>query len=248
MFVYSGHPRKPDERAQARRLRREHGTPIKRIAAILHVSPSSVHKWTADIRLSPEQRRRNYYDASGPLNPDDVARRARAWAEKSRERRRQAQEEGRLRAREGDPLHMAGCMLYWAEGTKGRNTARLVNSDVHLVQLFGRFIRDCFGLDREDFRLGLKFYTGNGLSVREIEHHWLEALDLPRSALRRHIIDVLPTSSSGQRTNRIPHGVATLAVRRSTYIVQHIYGAIQEYAAFDEPAWLDCAMPSRPSI
>jgi hypothetical protein len=27
----------------------------------------------------------------------------------------------------------------------------------------------------------------------------------------------------------------------STAIVQHIYGAIQEYGGFDEPRWLDCA-------
>jgi hypothetical protein len=26
----------------------------------------------------------------------------------------------------------------------------------------------------------------------------------------------------------------------STQIVQHIYGAIQEYAGFEEPRWLDC--------
>lgn len=48
-----------------------------------------------------------------------------------------------------------------------------------------------------------------------------------------------PTSSSGRKRNKLPYGVCTLQVRRSTRLVQHIYGAIQEYAAFDEPAWLD---------
>jgi hypothetical protein len=28
-------------------------------------------------------------------------------------------------------------------------------------------------------------------------------------------------------------------VMKSTRIVQHIYGAIQEYAGFEEPRWLD---------
>jgi len=42
------------------------------------------------------------------------------------------------------------------------------------------------------------------------------------------------------RRNKLPYGVCSIRVRRSTRIVQHIYGAIQEYAGFDEPRWLDC--------
>ena len=38
--------------------------------------------------------------------------------------------------------------------------------------------------------------------------------------------------------NKLPYGVCTLKVH-STQAVQHIYGAIQEYAGFDQPAWLD---------
>jgi hypothetical protein len=48
----------------------------------------------------------------------------------------------------------------------------------------------------------------------------------------------LPTSSSGKKMNKLPYGVCTLAVY-DTCIAQHIYGAIQEYADFDEPSWLD---------
>jgi hypothetical protein len=33
--------------------------------------------------------------------------------------------------------------------------------------------------------------------------------------------------------------VCTLTVAKSTHLVQHIYGAIQEYARFEEPRWLD---------
>jgi uncharacterized protein YjcR len=50
---------KPAERAESRRRRKEEGMPIKRIAASLGVSSSSVHVWTKDIQLSPEHRHRN---------------------------------------------------------------------------------------------------------------------------------------------------------------------------------------------
>src|SRR3954447_3236301 len=51
MFVGTGTPRKPEEREQARRLRSE-GLSIKRIAAELSVSPSSVFYWTRDSDFS----------------------------------------------------------------------------------------------------------------------------------------------------------------------------------------------------
>ena len=86
----------------------------------------------------------------------------------------------------------------------------------------------------------LHVYLGNGLSVAEIETHWLDALGLPRSCLRAHAIDVKPTSSSGRKTNKLPYGVCSLGIN-STRIVQHIYGAIQEYGGFEEPRWLDLA-------
>jgi len=36
----------------------------------------------------------------------------------------------------------------------------------------------------------------------------------------------------------LPYRVCALTVARSTPIVQHIFGAIQEYGGFEEPAWL----------
>jgi hypothetical protein len=47
----------------------------------------------------------------------------------------------------------------------------------------------------------------------------------------------MPTSSSGRAKNKLPYGVCTVVVH-STSVAQHIYGAIQEYAGFEEPAWL----------
>jgi hypothetical protein len=86
--------------------------------------------------------------------------------------------------------------------------------------------------------LSINVYTNNGLSIEEIERYWLDLLKLPQSAARSHVLNHMPTSSSGRAKNRLPYGVARLTVHQ-TCMVQHIYGAIQEYAGFDEPAWLD---------
>ena len=131
-------------------------------------------------------------------------------------------------------------MLYWAEGTKSRNTVGMSNSDVHLVRFFCQFLRTTFDIAPEDFRMTVNVYLTNGLSIEQIERYWLNALDLPATCVRKHIIDFKPTSSSGQKRNKLPYGVCQLRLG-NTRIVQHIYGAIQEYAGFDEPRWLNCA-------
>ena len=134
---------------------------------------------------------------------------------------------------------MAGCMLYWAEGAKARNTLTFANSDAHMLRFFATFLRQTMGVPASDFRIRLNVYTNNGLSVKEIEDHWLEAVRAPRSCLRGHSLDHYPTSTSGKRPKRLPYGVCTLKVAKSTWLVQHIAGAIQEYAGFEEPKWLD---------
>ena len=231
--------RKQSEYEEARRLRAAHGTPLKRIAARLGVSVSTAHLWTKDIELTAEQRRRNVSGPRGPQSPAQIRRRAEAVRRGAREQRAAYQAEGRRRAREGDPLHRAGCMLYWAEGAKDRNTLVFVNSDRPMVEYFVRFLRESLGVGPEEITMRLNVYLTNGLSLRDVEDHWLWALGLPRTSLRKHAINHMPTSSSGARRHKLPYGVCALRVKRSTRLVQHIYGAIQEYAGFEEPRWLD---------
>ena len=237
-------PRKRQAYEAARRFRRE-GVPIKRIARRLRVSPSSVLRWTSDIHLTPEQLLHNARGPNGPQNPERIAARVARVRETHRARRLAWQEEGREAARADDPLHRAGCMLYWAEGSKNRNSLTFANSDREMIRVFVRFLRESLAVGRDEMTVRLNVYTTHGLTLRAIEDHWLTSLDLPRSSLRKHQLNHNPTSSSGKKRNKLPYGVCTLRVKRSTRLIQHIYGAIQEYGGFDEPRWLDG--PARPS-
>lgn len=223
------HP-KPAERVQARALRRELGLPMKEIARRLGVSVSSVSLWTRDIQIASEHAERNR------LVAQDL--RSTQWVAKNRARRATFQAEGRACARKGDLLHQAGCMLYWSEGAKDRNVVCFANSDLNMVVVFVSFLRECFDVEPTAISLRLNVYLGNGLTLPEIEDYWLSPLQLPRDCLRKHTINHFPTSSSGTKRNKLPYGVCTIRVDQ-TRIVQHIYGAIQEYGGFDEPRWLD---------
>lgn len=160
-------PRKAAQFARARKLRRA-GSSIKRIAAEVDVSPSSVLRWTQDIELTPDQVASL---AEGQIEAGRAA--GKTWSDLCRERRRRWQAIGRAQARLADPLHAAGCMLYRAEGAKQRNSLTFANSDPGI-----------------------------------------------------------------RRKNKLPYGVCTVQVC-STELVQHVFGAIQEYSGFDNPAWLD---------
>jgi hypothetical protein len=166
------------EREAARRLRRD-GTPYKKIAAELSVSVGSAFLWTSDIKLTEEQIERNRRGSGGPQDPESQRRRAASWVARSREARLHSQADGRAAARQGDRLHLAGCMLYWAEGAKGRNTIHFSNSDPRMLVLFRRFLTDALAIEIDEIVMSVNVYTNNGYSIHEIEAYWLDVLDLP---------------------------------------------------------------------
>lgn len=190
-------------------MRAEHGTPVRQIAETLGVSQSSVSIWVRDIVPTREQAARNRYEA--------IEVRARGWRELNGHRRLAFQEEGRRRAAGRDPVHIAGCMLYWAEGAKGRNSVVLANSDPHMMRFFRRFLRTCFDVPDSDLTVRLNVYLNNGLTLKQIEEHWLTVLGLPRTALRKHMVNHFPTSSARKQTCRLASArSASVAAHRSS--------------------------------
>jgi hypothetical protein len=235
---------RPEDRSRARKLRRD-GVTYRQIAAQLGIAVNTAYRWSHDIELSACQRQRNRRGPTGKQDPALVAKRADAWSQRCRARRAVYQDEGRARARaDHDPLHLQGCMLYWAEGTKDCNAARFSNSDIAMSALFCRFLRESLHVPTDQIQLRLNVYTNNGLTIAEIEQHWLALLDLPTACLRKHALNKLPTSSSGASRRRLVYGVGSLVVQR-TWVVQHIYGAIQSYAGIDRPDWLDTRIGTR---
>jgi hypothetical protein len=207
--------------------------PIKRIAALLKVSPSSVHAWTRDIRLTPSQR--------AAIRHSEPARQARkagneAMRGLARERRLAAQRHGRSMAHQHDPLHLSGCMLFWAEGSRKRNRVEFTNSDPDMLRRFLEFLRQCYSVTDLDAGLALNVHLNNGLELDEIENWWLDKLGLPPASMRSHTVNTYSRVSRGTRRT-LPYGTARVTVC-STFIVQSIYGAIQEYVGIERTHWL----------
>jgi hypothetical protein len=129
-------------------------------------------------------------------------------------------------------------MLFWAEGDKCRNAVRIANSDPQILRLFVRFLRECCDARVDRIAATCNLFADHIYRQREIEEFWLDKLGLPRRCLRPSIVNVYSKYSQKKRKNKLPYGTCKL-VYSDTATVQSIYGAIQEYAGFDRPAWLD---------
>lgn len=222
---------KPEKRAKARELRKQ-GWTITEIASELSVARSSVSLWVRDIELTDAHR-------------SAIKQRSRHWGAQNRgaqhnrqkalSQRKAYQDAGRQRARESStPLHLAGCMLYWAEGAKTKkNAVHFVNSDPHMMVLFMRFLRDELQVSDDLFRLQIHCHTQDDAEIQRIEQYWLDLLRLDHENLQQ----TRYKEGSNSRKNRLENGVCALQVFR-TEVVHHIYGAIQEYAGFENPDWL----------
>src|SRR5689334_8385122 len=95
-------------REEARRLRGKGGLSFGEIARAIAVAPATARRWTLDIEVTPDQLEQI---AARRIKAAQDASAANATA--CRLKRLAWQREGRLRARAGDRLRLAGCLLYW---------------------------------------------------------------------------------------------------------------------------------------
>jgi len=106
-----------------------------------------------------------------------------------------------------------------------------------MIAFFARFLRACFGVPDEKIRIRCNLFADHLEAQHEIEQFWLDLLRLPRSCLTRSAVNVYSKYSKKKRRNKLPYGTCRVAVH-DTQIVQHIYGAIQEYGGFEREEWL----------
>lgn len=215
-------------------MRADEGLPLSVIAQRLGVAKSSVSRWVRDIELTPDQ-----HAALAMRNPlyNSQLRGQHTRRDTARLIRRRAQARGRALARQGDALHLQGCMLYWAEGSKSRNAVSLTNSDPDLLAIFLRFLRASCGVADTRIALFVNCHVTNGLDADEIVRWWLSRLGLPDECRRAPTVNRVSSASRRRRGHVLPYGTARLTVY-STDLVQSIYGAIQEYAGCERPEWL----------
>ena len=206
-----------EKKLEARRLRAE-GVSVNQIASRLGIAKSSVSLLVRDIPLTDTQRARltgnsEYHRVLGQMT----------WSRTCRERRARAQEHGRALARFADPGFIGGVMLYWAEGAKSRNQAKITNADAEVLRQWLIFLDGWYDIAPEETKLTVNCFLGNGLELAEIEQWWLDRLfGMPRACLGQSVVNRPSTASKSVRARRkLLYGTASLTVN-STFVVQSI--------------------------
>tara|TARA_Y100000031_G_scaffold138008_1_gene163567 strand:- start:781 stop:1392 length:612 start_codon:yes stop_codon:yes gene_type:complete len=71
-----------------------------------------------------------------------------------------------------EKLKLAGVVLYWGEGTKwkGAKTVEFVNSDMEMIRIFMRFMREVCGVDESKLRVLL--YCHANQDVNTLQNFW----------------------------------------------------------------------------
>lgn len=120
----------------------------------------------------------------------------------AREKRDMHQQKGRLQAKAGDARFIAGCMLYWAEGSKKRNPVVFVNSDPEMMMFFVDFLRDYYRVQNAEITLSITAHVTSEISLEQTVNFWLECLALDSSCLRKN------TMRRGNPDGKLKYGIA----------------------------------------
>jgi len=112
----------------------------------------------------------------------------------------------------------------------------LGNSDADLLASYVHFLKESLCVDANKIVIRVYCYLDSGLTEYEIEDYWLSKLNLPRENLRKSITNLQPKSSQ-QKGRKLKYGTCKISVY-DTHLLQHVFGAIQEYAGIEKPEWL----------
>ncbi len=176
------------------------------IMELVPVKKSTLATWCREIGLTPDQieaiRKRK---AQEPGIPRDTN-----W------RRREEIEQLKSIARElalelaDDPFWVAGLVLYWAEGAKGRDRVSMANADPRALRLFIRWLR-IYVDPRATFTIHLHLHEGNDEGAAK--RYWRSETGLDHASFYKTFIK---PSGTGHRKNHLPHGICTVRMRRAS--------------------------------
>lgn len=196
------------------------------------VSKSTLSGWLSKIILNKNSQER--LNARNAINNNEARRKAgKTKIELWRKKRILQQQTGRGEAGNFN-LHLAGCMLYWAEGYKNKNTIGLTNTDFEMLLLFLKFLRTYYNVKDEDIRILCHSHVLSEQSLSDVEKYWIDKLKLPQKCLIKGSVEKrIPKKKRVKYEN----GICTIRVN-NTEIAQRIYGSIKEYIGInDEELW-----------
>lgn len=191
---------KLDEKTLARAMRST-GHSIRKIATELNVSKSSVSLWVRGIHLTDAQKQTLLKNQDGNLMKGNTKMQLR-WL-KTREEFRQKGYD----LAEADEQFRLICALYWAEGSKSSCGIYFTNSDVAMMKLFVKTIKEKLCVLPSDIKLWCQCHGES--SVESNRLFWTTILELPMSSWKKPTV-LNPNNKN--RSNKLQYGICRIHV------------------------------------
>jgi hypothetical protein len=220
---------KNDKKEKAIKLR-EQGWAITDIAKELGISKSTSFNWTRKIQLNEEQLEKlRHRETPCFRTKNDI------WAiqqkEKFKTKRLEYQSQGRKEIIKTDWEHAAGCMLFWGEGSKSKNTLQFTNCDESMILFFVKFIKKFYQIENKDIAINFQYHNG-GKSPDEIFDYWINFLEIEGCKKTKPYCKEKKSSKT-----KYENGVCRITIC-NTEVINRIWGSIQEYIGFNNPEYL----------
>lgn len=209
------------EKQKAIALRKK-GMPMGEIADTLKVSKSSVSYWVRDVVLSKAQRsklNKNSHSVDA-IEKRRIARLANTEKRRKIMLQKAANEVAELK---NNPLWCIGVSLYWGEGGKTQQTARLANSDPAVIEVIMRFFREICDVPEEKFRGHV--HTFSHKNADEAVRYWSGISGIPPERFFKTYIK--QSSASQKKRDTLPYGTLQVYVH-DTKVFFRIMGWINE--------------------
>ena len=213
---------KEGEREKAIALRRK-GLSYREILVKVPVAKSTLSLWLRSVGLSKQQKQR--------LTEKKLASIRRGWAAWHQQRlvrtekiREEARTDFRRRVLNLDALWLTGIILYWAEGTKEKSHTpgsgvAFNNSDVRMIRLFLRWLKEVIRLPDEMITLDLYIHRSGDIS--RALHFWAEKVGVSSSRIRVYFKRHNPSPKRRNIGNEY-NGLLRISVKKSSGLNRRI--------------------------
>jgi predicted transcriptional regulator len=202
---------KTHEQIEATRLRQK-GISMGEIANRLGVAKSSVSYWVRDIELTKSQRRKLNQNGH---SVDAIEKRRIARLANTKKKRdeiiQNAMREAESLSR--DALWCIGVALYWGEGGKTQNCARLSNSDPVVIKLMMKFFKRYSGVRVSEYRAHIHtFSEGN---VQPALSYWSQISGIPEKSFYKTYVKKSKSTKNKRMT--LPYGTVQICIHNTTF-------------------------------
>lgn len=232
---------KPELKAAAVSLRKT-GLSYSEIHNELGVAKSTLSYWLRDVDLPPVAKARLEHRERTAQKKSCLKAAAKNKLIHQNRRKRLLEEKRTCYADvelSPDSLALVGAALYWAEGSKGRNSFSFANSDPQMIELYIKWLTEILDIPKTDLVFSISVYLDCGLSYEEVVSWWSGLIGVPRAQFRpRRAPDPRPKKKKVKPEKKLRYGILHIYVRNPQ---QHraAYFALGEKLGVDSSVFPD---------